>query len=104
MTKPKDDTTALDAAEAEATGAVVDDRSFTIAGETFTIPKKIKYFKLLRRMNAGDEFGAMEVLLGSEQMERLEELEMTDEDVETLNAEMSKVMGVEEGNSPSSQS
>lgn len=97
----KKDTAALDAVEGEANGTA--DRSFTIAGETFEIPKKVKYFKLLRRMNAGDEFGAMEVLLGAEQMERLEELEMTDEDLEILNEKMAKVMGVEQGNSDSSQ-
>ncbi len=94
-------TPALDAAENEATGAT-GDRSFTVAGLTLTIPDRIKYVKVARLFNAGDEFGALEVMLGREQMEALEELEMTESDLTTLNEQMAKVLGVDPGNSPSS--
>lgn len=101
MTKPQKDMPELDAAEVEANG---DDRSITIAGLTLTIPKKIKYVKVARLFNAGDEFGALEVMLGPEQMAALEDLEMTEEDLNSLNEQMAKALGADPGKLPSSLS
>ncbi|GAA1766223.1 hypothetical protein [Streptomonospora arabica] len=97
-TAPED---AAEAAEAEAT-----DRRYVLQvptgeGETLelVLPRRWKRFKFMRRMAAGDLWGAIEVIgFAEEQMERLEEADIDEDEFEaSVKALAQAVTGSSEG-------
>lgn len=91
---------------AEAAANEVDDGPRTVTfgtGEkavTLDIPRKWKRFKFMRRVNAGDIIGALEVVFGEECVEQLDDLDVTEQEFTDAIETVAKALGgVTVGNS-----
>lgn len=68
------------------------------AGVRFTIQRKFKRLKFMRLLTS-DPAGALKLAVGDAEFERLEDIDMTDEDFEALLTEVAqKLVGTNAGN------